>query len=136
MSEYADRQLEQMLDDYQQRRSSLADLHQRLRTLTATVTSPRREVTVTVTHTGAVVDVTFDGPGYRRLPPKELSELVMRTIGAAREKAVAEAAELMSPVLPEGVDARRLLAGQVDFETLAPSAGPRMSGVIRDQLDR
>ncbi|OJF11961.1 hypothetical protein BG844_23300 [Couchioplanes caeruleus subsp. caeruleus] len=125
-----------MLDDYQQRRHTLADLHQRVQAITGTATSPRREVTATVTHTGAVVDISFSGPGYRRLPPRELSDLVLQTIVAAREKAVAEAATLMAPVLPQGIDARQLLAGRLGFEDHAPSAGPRMSGIVRDQLER
>ena len=136
MPEYADRQLEQMLDDYQRQRSALSDIYSKMQTLTGTAESPRRELEVTAKHTGAVVSITFAGTAFRRLGPKEISELVMRTIDAAVDKAVAEAADLIAPTLPSGVNARDLLAGRVDMEALAPSAGPRMASVVRDQFEK
>ena len=136
MPEYADRQLEQMLDDYQRQRSALSDIYSKMQTLTGTAESPRRELEVTAKHTGAVVNITFAGTAFRRLGPKEISELVMRTIDAAVDKAVAEAADLIAPTLPSGVNARDLLAGRVDMEALAPSAGPRMASVVRDQFEK
>ena len=136
MADYSERQLDQMLDDYQRRRSFLTDVHTRMKSLTGTATSPRREVSVTVQHTGAVVDITFSGTAYKRLPPRELTDLILKTMAAAIEKAVEQAAEVMSPIMPAGMDAKQLLAGKVGMETFLPSSGPRMADAVREQLDR
>ena len=136
MTEYADRQIEQVLDDYQRQHSVMGEIHRQLQALTASAVSPRRELEVTVKHTGGVVSITFNGTAYRRMAGKELSALLMRTIATATEKAAAEAAELIAPTLPLGMDAQALMRGKVSFDALAPGSGPRMYSAVREQLER
>lgn len=132
----ADHRLEQMLEEYQRQRASLTDLHQKIQEIAVTVASPRREVEVTVNHNGNLTDIAFVGTAYRRLAPKELSALIMRTLGDAKEKAAEESAELISPLLPAGLNARDLVAGRLGIEAQAPSDGPRLPQIIREQLRR
>ncbi len=136
MSGEQDRILEQLFQDYQSHRSRMADLAQKMQEIYGTATSPRREVTVTVKHNGGVSDITFSGSAYKRLPPAELSELVLNTINAAREKAVEAAAEVLAPMLPGTMNARDLASGKLGLDAFAPADGPNLPQIVREELQR
>ena len=61
----------------------------------------------------------------------ECSEKLM-----AKERAAAESAELLAPLMPNGLDARELLAGRASLDQLAPPDGPRLPRIVREQLQR
>ena len=128
--------LEELHRAYQQQRSLLADLRTKITDITVTAVSTRKEVSVTVTNTGQVSDIKFLGSGYKRHSAKDLSALVMQTITEAKAKAHELSAELLAPLMPPGMDARRLMGGDVDIEAIAPADGPRMPQVVREQLYR
>ena len=131
-----DHRLESIFEEYQRQRGALSDLHRRVQEISVTVASPRREVEVTVNHGGSLTDISFVGTGYRRLAPRELSDLILKTLADAKEKAAAESAEIIAPLMPAGVNARDLVAGRLGIEPLAPSDGPRLPQIIREQLQR
>jgi DNA-binding protein YbaB len=131
-----DHRLEAMFEEYQRQRLSLTELHQRIQAITATASSPRRELDVTVNHAGSVVDITFHGPAYRRLAPKDLSALILKTIEDAKAKAIAESAELIEPMMPAGLNARDLLAGRLGLNDMVPADGPRLPQIVTEQLQR
>jgi len=131
-----DHRLETMFEEYQRQRVTLTELHQKIQAISATASSPRREVEVTVNHGGGITDITFTGTAYRRLAPKDLSALILRTIDDAKQQAAAESAELLAPMMPAGLNARDLLAGRLGLEQLAPSDGPRLPQIVREQLQR
>jgi len=131
-----DHRLETIFEEYQRQRLSITELHQKIQAISVTAASARRELEVTVNHGGGVTDITFIGTGYRKLAPKDLSALIMRTIADAKEKAAAESAELLAPMMPAGLNARDLLAGRLGLDQLAPADGPRLPQIVREQLQR
>jgi DNA-binding protein YbaB len=131
-----DHRLETMFEDYQRQRLTLTEIHQKIQAISVTATSARRELEVTVNHGGAVTDIAFVGTGYRKLAPKDLSALILRTIADAKEQAAAESAQLLAPMMPSGLNARDLVAGRLGLEQLAPSDGPRLPQIVREQLQR
>jgi DNA-binding protein YbaB len=128
--------LEELHRAYQEQRGLLADLRNKINDISVTAVSTRKEVSVTVTNTGQVSDIRFLGTGYKRHSAKDLSALVMQTITEAKSKAHELTSELLGPLLPAGMDARRLLGGDVDVDAIAPPDGPRMAQVVREQLYR
>lgn len=131
-----DHRLETMFEEYQRQRLSLTELHQRIQAIQATASSPRREIDVTVNHGGSVTDITFNGTAYRKLAPKDLSALILKTIDDAKAKAVAESAELLAPMMPPGLNARELLAGSLGLDRMVPADGPRLPQIVNEQLRR
>ena len=136
MTTEQDRILETMFAEYQQQRSRMTELHRQMRDLSATAVSPRNEVSVTVSQVEGVIDIKFSGGAHRRLAPQELSELVMTTLNEAKEKVRDQAAEVIAPVLPDGMNARDLVAGRLGAEELLPADGPRLPTVVREHLDQ
>jgi DNA-binding protein YbaB len=126
--------LEQLHRAYQQQRSLLADLRTQMEEITVTAVSTRKEVSVTVNKTGQVSDIKFLGTGYKRHSAKDLSALVMQTMDEAKAKALELSAAVLGPFMPAGMDARRLMEG--DIETIAPADGPRMPQAVREQLNK
>jgi DNA-binding protein YbaB len=134
MSEERDLLVEQMLQDYQSHRGKMTDMLQRMQEVNATATSPRREVTITVSQHGGMSDIKFTGTAYRRLAPNELSKLILDTLSEAKEAVVAQAAEVLAPMLPSSVNARDLLNGKLSVDAFAPEDGPRLPQVVREQF--
>jgi DNA-binding protein YbaB len=128
--------LEELHRAYQEQRNMLADLQSKISEITVTAVSTRKEISVTVSSTGLVSDIKFLGSGYKRHSAKDLSALVMQTIAEAKAKAHELTAQLLAPLMPPGMDARRLMNGDVDVDAMAPPDGPRMAQVVREQLYR
>lgn len=128
--------VEQIFQEYQRQHAVFTDLHRQIQAISVTAASPRREVEVTVDHSGKVTGIDFTGSAYKRLAPKELSELIMRTLEDAKEQAADQSAELLTPVMPEGLNARDLVSGRLGIDKLAPADGPRLPRIVREQLQR
>ncbi|MEV4703726.1 YbaB/EbfC family nucleoid-associated protein [Actinoplanes sp. NPDC049316] len=125
--------IENLFQEYERQRSSLTEMQQKMREISVSATSPRREVTVTVGQNGVLTDVTFPTGAYKRLTPAELTAVIMQTYADAKEQALQRAAELLAPVLPEGMDAQALVRGTAGAETFLP-AEPRMATSVREFL--
>jgi DNA-binding protein YbaB len=128
--------LEDLLAQYQRQRSALAELHQRMQQVSATALSPRRELSVTYSHSGGVTDIKFLNSAYRRLAPNELSDLIMATVREAKDKAATEAAEVIAPAVPNGLNPQDLVRGKLGADALMPADGPRLPQIVREQLER
>jgi hypothetical protein len=127
------RRLEDLYEDYRERRSGLGELQRRMQAVSATAVSARREVSVTVGYSGVVTDVSFPTGAYRRLAPKELADLLLRTMGEARDSAVVDAAAIMEPLMPAGMSASDLLRGDMDAMEMVPPE-PRLPPSVLDHL--
>jgi DNA-binding protein YbaB len=110
--------LTEALAGYEQRRARLRDAQRELGAVTATATAPRRVVKITVGRGGAVTEVKFPTSVYKNMTPAELATVVMQTIEQARSQVLDRAAELLKPTLPPGIDARKLVAGETDLDSL------------------
>ncbi|PTA45178.1 YbaB/EbfC family nucleoid-associated protein [Micromonospora sp. RP3T] len=87
-----------------------------------TVRSRNRALSVVVDAQGEVVDITFHSRGYRSMPPRELSELLVETIAEARRQAVAEVASMFSAVLPSSLPIMDMINGTADIDEMISQA--------------
>ncbi|QFZ18585.1 YbaB/EbfC family nucleoid-associated protein [Saccharothrix syringae] len=133
MSNPYSEQLSRLMAEYRETQRAMVEAQQRLRSLSVTETAPRRVVSVTVGHGGRVEDIKFPTAAYKRMPPTELASALLDAIAAAQRRAVDEAAEVMAPHMPAGVDARALLSGDVEASSFeVPQSG--VSDILRDLM--
>ncbi|WP_406634973.1 YbaB/EbfC family nucleoid-associated protein [Amycolatopsis sp. WGS_07] len=124
MSSQHEKMLEDAMSAYQRQRDHFAETRREVETATSTVTSARREVTATVGRTGELTELSFPTSAYKRMAPAELASVIVQTVSAAREKSIAAAAELMSPMLPPGISAQDLMSGKADVNALFSARVP------------
>lgn len=115
-----DEEMEQLLAAYREQAAGLADTQARLAGISCSATAPRQTVTATVGGQGEVLDLKFPSDAYKRMAPRELSAAILATIREAREKSLDEAAAILAPMLPDGLDARQIVAGKADLTAMMP----------------
>lgn len=125
--------IESLFEEYQRQRNSLTEMQQKMRAVTATATSPRREVTVTVGQNGVLTDIKFPTSAHKRLTPADLAEIILTAYGEAKEDVTAQAAAVLAPMLPDGMDARAMVDGSAGTDAYLP-AQPRMATSVREML--
>jgi DNA-binding protein YbaB len=125
--------IEHLFEEYQRQRDNLGDMQRQLSAISASATSPRREVTVTVGQNGVLTDIQFSNSAYRRMTPADLTAVVMATFAEAKEAALEEAARILAPMLPEGVDAGAMVRGKAGVDAYLPPE-PRMATSVREIL--
>ena len=130
-----DDRIEQLFEDYQRQRDSLAQTQRRMSEISASASSPRREVTVTVGQNGVMTDIQFAGSGYRRMAPADLTAAILATYADAKEEALRQAADILAPLLPPGLDASALVRGQAGPDAFLP-AEPRIATSVRELLTK
>lgn len=135
MSE-AKQSMEQLFEEYQRKRATLSELHQKIMAISVTAASARREIEVTVNHAGSITGIVFTGSAYRRMAPKELADLILRTVQDAKERSLEESAGLLAPIMPNGMDAHDLVSGRLGIEHLVPADGPRLPQIVRERLEQ
>ncbi|MFG1918546.1 YbaB/EbfC family nucleoid-associated protein [Micromonospora sp. NPDC048898] len=128
------RQLEELFAEYERQRGSLTDLQERMGRVRGSATSPRREVTVTVGQNGVLSEISFPTGAYRRMTPTELQATIMSSFAEAKEQVMEQAAELLAPLLPAGMDAARMVRGDAGPDMYLPPGGPRMTSAVRALL--
>ncbi|MGL5866982.1 MAG: YbaB/EbfC family nucleoid-associated protein [Dermatophilaceae bacterium] len=111
-----------LVEAYRRQLAELDVTQRRLAEISCTATSRRRVVSVTVGHGGVVRALTFDGSGYTRMAPAELSSTVLAVVEEAQQQAAAEAAEILAPSMPPElvVTADQVRAGRGDLRQLVP----------------
>ncbi len=129
----ADARLKELLDGYQRKRESFMELQKQLGGTSATIRSRDRSVSVTVDARGQLTALKFESKDYRTMEPAELSELILDTLGKARDKVMAETRQLMSPFLPQGTALADVAEGKLDWTKLLPEK-PRTPEEIRKLL--
>lgn len=127
---------EQLLADYRRSREQLAAVHRALATLSVSERSQDGAVTVTVGAQGTLTGLQIHDETYRYYRPQRLAETILRLAQEAAGQASMQAARLIEPVLPPGVDPAALLAGTADLraDEIAPDDvpfPPRSSPVLR-----
>ncbi|WP_127500457.1 YbaB/EbfC family nucleoid-associated protein [Actinoplanes solisilvae] len=125
--------IERLFADYQRQREGLAEMQRRMSEISASATSPRREITVTVGQNGVLKSIDFSNGAYRRMTPADLSAVVMATFAEAKEAAFDQAAKILAPMLPDGVDAAAMVRGQGGVDAFMPPE-PRMATSVREML--
>ncbi|MFF0875450.1 YbaB/EbfC family nucleoid-associated protein [Micromonospora aurantiaca (nom. illeg.)] len=131
---YSER-IEGLFQEYERQRTSLAEMQARMSALSATATSPRREVSVTVGQNGVLTDIQFPSGAHKRLTTADLTRLIMDTYADAKEQVMNQAADVLAPMLPERLDAHKLVRGQAGADAFLPKE-PRMVTSVRELLTR
>ncbi len=131
---YSDR-IEGLFQEYEKQRNSLTEMQAKMSALSATAMSPRREVSVTVGQNGVLNDVQFPSGAHKRLATADLTRLILETYAEAKEQVMNQAAELLAPMLPDGLDAQKLVRGQAGADAFMPKQ-PRMVTSVREMLMR
>lgn len=123
-----------LFTEYERQRTSVGDLQSRMRDLSASATSARREVTITVGQNGVLTDIQFPTGAYKRLASAELRSVILRTFTEAKESVLEKAAEVLAPMLPEGMDAHQMVRGEAGVDTFFPPEGPHLTSEARSML--
>lgn len=120
-------QVDELLADYARSREQLAMAHQRLAAITATERSENGGITVTVGPRGTLTGLDLADDVYRTHRPSELAAEVVRLVTSASQRALAEAADVLAPTLPAGVDPKATLFGTADLvsDEVAPAPTQR-----------
>lgn len=129
-----DDRVERLFAEYEKQRTSVGDLQSRMRDISASATSARREVAITVGQNGVLTDIQFPTGAYKRLTPAELRAVILRTFAEAKDDVMEQAAEVLAPLLPDGVDARKMVRGEAGVDSFLPPEGPRMTSEVRSML--
>ncbi|MGH3434610.1 MAG: YbaB/EbfC family nucleoid-associated protein [Thermocrispum sp.] len=122
-----DRQLDEAMARYQRRREELGEFQRRMAQVSAKVAAPRQVVSVTVGSHGELRELTFPSPAYKNMTPSELASVIMNTIDQARAQALDQAADLLAPMLPAGVNPRELVRGKADLDAMMPEDPERIA---------
>jgi len=117
---------EQLLTEYRRSREQLAAVHRALAALSVSESSQDGAITVTVGVQGTLTGLAIHDEAYRHYRPPRLADAIVRLTAAAAQRAAAQAARLIEPVLPPGADAGALLAGTADLrpEEIMPPKEP------------
>ncbi|MFD8542561.1 YbaB/EbfC family nucleoid-associated protein [Streptomyces sp. NPDC059649] len=129
-----DQEIDDLLALYRTQRAEAVETRRRINAVTGTATAPRKVVKVTVNAQGDVTQIEFPTGAYHRLPPKELSDVLLATIRQARASALEAAGELTSLGLPPGTSVADLLQGKADPSALLADE-PDAPDSVRDYIE-
>lgn len=128
-----EQQVEELTAAYEAQRAKTTELRRRITETTGTATAPRKSIKVTVSARGDVTAIEFPTEAYKRMPPKELSEALLATIGKAKSAALKSVKDTMAAELPKGLDYIEMLKGNADAAVAAPTEAD-MPDFVRQQL--
>ncbi|WP_229404482.1 YbaB/EbfC family nucleoid-associated protein [Micromonospora sp. NBRC 110038] len=119
MSSPLSNQVEQALAELERQKAAIDEIQGDLHSAYSTVTAKNRAVAVTVDSRGTVTAIKFPTSAYRSMAGPELGELLVDTIGSARDEALARTVAAFESLLPAGLPMIDLLTGEAD-----PERGP------------
>ena len=88
----------------------------------ASATTKDRLIRATVDGQGRLTELAFEGQRWREMAPKELAAKIVEVVGDAQRKAAASVQELMSGLIPAGVDLDKLRETGPDLDAMIDSA--------------
>lgn len=101
---------EKTLTQLTELQAKVPELHEQYQNATHEKRSKDRRVSASVGPRGDLKSLAFHGESYRKMPAKELADLIVKTVNAAREQAVSEAREQVMQSLDPQL--RGLLGGR------------------------
>ncbi|MFD0584820.1 YbaB/EbfC family nucleoid-associated protein [Dactylosporangium darangshiense] len=114
-----------MYAEIQQQKVAISDFERHIAEAQTTVTAKNRAVSVTVDGRGELVDMKFPTNSYRTMAPAEFAQLLVETVGTARDQARNSAAALLQNLLPGRLPIADMLRGPVNFDSM-------MADVMKD----
>jgi DNA-binding protein YbaB len=132
---FYEQQAEELAAAYEAQRAKTTELRRKITEITGTATAPRKSVKATVSARGEVTAIEFPTEAYKRMPPKELSEVLLATIGQARDNALELVRDTMAAELPkgQGLNFIEMLKGTADMAAAAPAEND-IPEFVRQQL--
>jgi DNA-binding protein YbaB len=128
-----EQQVEELTAAYEAQRAKTMELRRKITETTGSATAPRKSIKVTVSARGDVTAIEFPTEAYKRMPPKELSEVLLATIGKAKSAALKSVKDTMAAELPKGLNYIEMLKGNADAAITAPTEAD-MPDFVRQQL--
>ena len=126
-------QAEQLVAEYEARRSRTGELRRKLGEIRETVTGPRGSMKVTVDAQGNVTALEFPTGAYKRMAPKELADALLETIGKAQEKAMESVGSVMTPEMPGSSNILEMMRAKADAAVKVPTVAD-IPQVIQEYL--
>jgi DNA-binding protein YbaB len=127
-------ELDQLLEEYRKRRAEAGERQRKIQEISATAVAPRQTVKVTVGAQGEITALEFPTSAYKRMAPNELAEAILGAAREAKGKALEAYKELMTPMLPAGLNFLDLVQGKADLAAAIP-AEPQMPDVVREYVE-
>ena len=121
-------QLDQLVEQYDAARRSLADAHGKVREVNGRAQSPDRLITAVVSARGALRELRLNPKVYRKLAPSQLAGAIVNVVREAAADASAQVGAVLRPMLPPGVDADDIVHGQ-------PASQPWAATITGASLD-
>jgi DNA-binding protein YbaB len=109
--------IDELLEQYRQKRDQLKDLQAAMGEAGATVTTEDEMITVKVGPQGRLTGLEFNPRVYRKLSPSELAEAVLAAVREAGSQVDSQVREALRPMLPEG---KYEEAGGIDLSKILP----------------
>jgi DNA-binding protein YbaB len=119
----------QLQDDYAALRTGAQSVTS-LAEVTGTFTDRKGLMTVVASATGEVSALTFKSSKYREMAPAELSHAILDAISKAKARAIKQTERVLPDTMPNGVSAKDLLEGKIDFSELLPVNLPSVLDVM------
>ena len=123
MANVYEQQAEELAAAYEAQRARTTELRRKITESTGTATAPRKSIKATVSARGDVTAIEFPTEAYKRMPPKELSEVLLATISKARDNALESVRDTMAAELPKGLNFIEMLKGTADIAVTPPGEG-------------
>jgi DNA-binding protein YbaB len=114
--------LEELLGDYEHLRRGVAAAREQMRTMHGAAATSDGTIKVTVDSRGGLTRLELAPRAYRRFAPSQLAAEIVRLTAEARDQVTSEMAEVMAPLLPDGVSYADLLSGAADPAAVTPDA--------------
>ncbi|MGH3387964.1 MAG: YbaB/EbfC family nucleoid-associated protein [Actinomadura sp.] len=111
--------LDELMEQYQTKRTQLQELQRQMGSAGATVSAADGMVTVTVGAQGRLTGLEFNPRVYRKLSPSELAECVLATVQEAGAQVGDQIRTALEPLMPDEASYGDL-GGGVDISKVLP----------------
>ncbi|MFC4852602.1 YbaB/EbfC family nucleoid-associated protein [Actinophytocola glycyrrhizae] len=115
-------ELNDAIGELRARQEQLATAFGKVGEVAASATTKDRLVRATVDGQGRLTELAFKGQRWREMAPKELCAKIVEVVADAQGKAAASVQELMTGLIPDGVDLGRLRETGPDLDAMIDSA--------------
>lgn len=110
------------LRELRARQERIAEAFGRVHEVSTSATTKDRTIKATVDGQGRLTDLAFEGRRWREMAPKELGAKIVEVVADAQQQAATRVNELMTGLVPEGVDLDRLRDVGPDLDDMVKTA--------------
>lgn len=122
--------IRQAAADLDRKQQRLREIHAELAKSSTKVSSTDRMLTVELDAAGELASIKFNSQKFRRLPPAELSAVLVDTIRRARTQSRDRVLSAYKDMLPAGL--REAVTGKADLDAMFDQARREASEMVAD----